>query len=275
MTFKIALAQVSASETKSDNLSRGVELIGAAAKKEASLLVLPEQFMAYVPINDPPSRSVRVAEEVDGEFVGELAREAKRERMHVVVGILEKSKKKDKVYNTVVMIGPDGNVIATHRKLQLFDAFGYKESRIFEPASDLEGSFETNLGRMGLMTCYELRFPEIARILALQGAELIVVPTAWLAGRMKEDHLHILARARALENTVFVVVASQTGRVFTGRSVIVDPFGVPICDAGEDECLVMSEIEMERVKRVRKKLPSLSHLRGDIYSRYDWKGRKR
>jgi deaminated glutathione amidase len=275
MSFKIALAQVSASEDKRENLKRGVELISTAAEKGASLLVLPELFMAYVPLETLPVEMVQVAEEVDGEFVGTLAAAAKKRRMHVVVGILEKSKKKDKVHNTVVMVGPDGKVVSTHRKLQLFDSFGYKESSLFEPASDIEGAFKTGLARVGMMTCYELRFPEMARVLALQGAELIVVPTAWVAGRMKEDHLRVFARARALENTVFVAVASQTGRVFTGRSVVVDPFGVPLCDGGEEESLITAEVDLDRIRRVREKLPILSHIRSDIYGRYDSRGRKR
>jgi predicted amidohydrolase len=268
MKFKIALAQVSASERKRDNLKRGVELIRTAFERGAELIVLPEQFMAYVPIDAPAARYVGLAEEVAGEFVSGLAAEARKRRVHVVAGILEKSGRKDKVYNTVVMIGPDGRVISTHRKLQLFDSFGFKESSRFEPASELEGAFKTGLGRMGMMTCYELRFPEMARILALQGAKVIIVPTAWLAGRMKEEHLHVLAKARALENTVFLAVASQTGRIFTGRSLVVDPFGVSICDAGEEEGLAVTEIDTDRVARVRKILPSLGHTRWDVYSRF-------
>ena len=167
------------------------------------------------------------------------------------------------------MIGPDGKVISTHRKLQLFDSFGYKESSRYEPSSALERVLKTPLATIGMMTCYELRFPEMARILALQGAELILVPTAWLAGRMKEEHLHVLTKARALENTLYLAVASQTGRIFTGRSVVVDPFVVSICDAGEDEGLVTAEIDLERLVRVRKLLPSLAHIRSDVYGRFD------
>jgi deaminated glutathione amidase len=268
MPFKIALAQVSAAEEKGDNLRRGLELIEAASRKQADILVLPELFMAYVSMDAPPEEFASVAEEVSGDFVTALAAAAMEKRIYVVVGIIERSANKDKVYNTVVMIGPDGKVIATHRKLQLFDSFGYKESSRFEPSGTLEGAFKTPLATIGLMTCYELRFPEMARVLALQGAELILVPTAWLAGRMKEEHLHILAKARALENTVYVAVASQTGRIFTGRSIVVDPFGVSICDAGEEEGLVTAEIDLERLARVRKLLPSLEHIRNDVYGRF-------
>jgi deaminated glutathione amidase len=268
LVYRIALAQVSADEKKKVNLERGLELIRSANEAGADLLVLPELFMAYAPLTTSPSKLASIAEEVDGEFIGALSAEARSRHMHVAVGILEKSKRKDRVHNTIVMIGPDGEVVATHRKLQLFDSFGYKESAAFEPADDFEGAFDTKLGRMGLMTCYELRFPEMARILALQGADLVIVPTAWVSGSMKEEHLHILAKARAIENTVYVAVASQKGRMFTGRSVVVDPFGVLICDAGEEEGMVNVDIDLERMARVRRSLPSLGQTRTDVYRRY-------
>jgi deaminated glutathione amidase len=266
--FRISLAQVKASDVKEENLGRGLSLIGEAAREGAKLLVLPENFMAYTTLEQSPAELRALAEKVDGPFVSTLAAEARRKRLYLAVGITERSRKKDKVHNTVVMVGPDGRRLAVHRKLQLFDSFGYRESSRFEPASGVEGAFDTGLGRMGLMSCYELRFPEIARILTKQGAEMIVVPTGWVAGPMKEEHLHILAKARALENTVYVAVASQTGRIFSGRSVVVDPFGVAICDAGEEECLLTTEVDLDRVKRVRKTLPSFDQIRTDVYKKY-------
>jgi predicted amidohydrolase len=262
------LAQVSASPNKVENLERAVGLIQEAADRRADLLVIPELFMAYFPPDVAPNELAGLAEPIDGPFVSKVSSEAARRRIHVAVGLIEKSSTPGKVHNTIAMIGPDGRLLKAHRKLQLFDSFGYKESNTIEPAAEIEGVFSTSLGRFGMMSCYELRFPEIARILALQGAELIVVPTAWVAGRAKEEHLHTLAKARALENTLYVAVATQTGRIFTGRSLIVDPFGIPVCDAGEEECLVTAEIDPGRIERVRSVLPSLSHIRYDVYSRY-------
>ena len=269
MKFRVGLAQVSTSESKDENLERGIELIKQAADSRVQLLVLPELFMAYATLDEPPKTFTDVAEDVDGPFVTALGREAKKQKIHVVVGIIERSADNArKVHNTAVMLGPNGKVLATHRKFQQFDSFGYKESSRFEPGHGVDPPFKTSLAKIGLMTCYELRFPEIARILAVRGAELIVVPTAWVEGRMKEDHLHTLAKARALENTVFVAVASQTGRIFTGRSVVVDPFGVPICDAGDDEGLVVTEVDTERIRRVRRLLPSLGQTRIDVYRKH-------
>ena len=201
-----------------------------------------------------PPGSSEVAEEVDGEFVTGLAAEArKEENPRRRSGILEKSGEEGQGaqhggHDRAGREGaspPTGSSSSSTRSATRSRAGSSLPPR-------LEGVFKTRLAKMGMMTCYELRFPEMARILALQGAELIVVPTAWLAGRMKEEHLHVLAKARALENTVFVAVASQTGRIFTGRSLVVDPFGVSVCDAGEEEGLTMAEIDTDRVSRVRK-----------------------
>jgi predicted amidohydrolase len=247
-------------------------MIREASEKDADLLILPELFMAYLPFSEPHGTFISTAEPIDGPFVASLAAEARKRKMHVVVGIYETSARKGRVHNTVVLLGADGSIIAHHRKVQLFDSFGYRESSHLAPGKELEGVFRTPLATMGMLTCYELRFPELARMLALQGAEVIIVPTAWVAGQLKEEHLRVLARARALENTVFVAVACQTGRMFTGRSMLVDPFGVPIYDAGEEEGVSVTEIDLGRIIRVRQVLPSLSHLRSDLYAEF-WKAR--
>ncbi len=268
MAFTIGLGQVSTSEDKHANLKKGLRFIGRAAEKGTDLLILPELFMAYRELSDSRRNFYETAETLSGPFVGSMAAEAKRRKIHIAFGMLERSEKRNRVHNTVVMIGPNGSVLGAHRKAQLFDSFGYKESSRITPGKTLEKVFRTSLGRIGMMTCYELRFPELARILTLRGAEILVVPTAWVAGRLKEDHLRILARARALENTVFLAVACQTDRIFTGRSTVVDPFGVPICDGGEEEGLVLAEIDLLRLKRVRKILPGILHLRNDIYGEF-------
>jgi predicted amidohydrolase len=268
--IRIALGQASTSEVKADNLRKGLKMIKEASEKGADLLILPELFMAYRQLSESRDKFTSVAERLDGPFVTTLSKEARRRKLHVAVGVLERSEQRGLVHNTVVMIGPDGSLLSKHRKAQLFDSFGYIESSRIAPGSEFEGAFNASLGRMGMMTCYELRFPELARILTLQGARLIVVPTAWVAGRAKEDHLRVFARARALENTVFLAVACQTGRIFTGRSVVVDPFGIPVCDAGEEEGVFLTEVDPKRIDRVRETLPVLKHLRTDIYSRF-WK----
>ncbi len=263
-TIRIALGQAATSESKAENLSKGLEFIRIAAEKEADLLILPELFMAYVPLTESTESFISVAENVEGPFVKSLASEAAKHNLHVAVGILEKSEMQGRVHNTVALVGQDGSILAKHRKVQLFDSFGFRESDRIVAGKEFEEAFETSLAKMGMITCYELRFPELTRMLAMQGAELILVPSAWVAGRVKEEHLSILARARALENTVFVAVACQTGRIYTGRSTIIDPFAISICDAGEEEGVVVADVDLGRTKRVRDTLPSLRHLRKDI-----------
>jgi len=268
--MKLALGQVVTSEDKEVNLRKGVAIIRKAAKNGADLLILPELFMAYREFAAPATSFAETAESLSGPFVKSMASAAKEAGIHVAFGTIESSKLKRLVYNTVVMLGPDGSLLGHHRKVQLFDSFGYRESSRFAPGPELEKPFRTPIGTMGMMTCYELRFPEIARMLALEGAEVLVVPTAWVSGRMKEDHLRVLARARALENTVFLAVACQTGRNFTGRSLIVDPFGVPLCDAGDEEGLIVAEIDLSRIARVRRILPGIHQIRRDLPSAF-WK----
>jgi predicted amidohydrolase len=115
------------------------------------------------------------------------------------------------------------------------------------------------------MVCYELRFPEIARQFALQGADILFVPAGWVAGSMKEDHWQTLIRARAIENTMFVCGANLVGDIFSGRSIIVDPMGVILASAGEEETLIVSDIDLDRIRRVREKLPSVRHRKPEFY----------
>ena len=112
---------------------------------------------------------------------------------------------------------------------------------------------------------YDLRFPELFRYLALQGADLIIVPAAWYAGTLKEDHWLTLLRARAIENTCYVAGVNLTGPVFCGRSVVFDPFGVVVADAGENVKLLVAQLDPERVKEVRTKLPTLTHVRPEFF----------
>ncbi len=124
----------------------------------------------------------------------------------------------------------------------------------------------TPLGVLGLLICYEIRFPELPRLLALAGAEVLLVPAAWVAGPLKEDHWTTLLRARALENTVYVAASDQVGPVFVGRSMLVDPLGVIVAGAGEDPGLVLGEVDLERIATARDRLPLLQQRREEIYS---------
>jgi predicted amidohydrolase len=124
---------------------------------------------------------------------------------------------------------------------------------------------DTEIGKFGIIQCYEVRFPEIARELTLQGADILLMPAAWLYGLLKEDHFETLIRARAIENTLFICASALKGSIFSGRSMVVDPMGVVVASAGDEEGLIIAEIDFDRIKRVRDKVPTLVNRRPELY----------
>lgn len=229
---------------------------------QADLVVLPEAFARdFGPVDDDLGA---YAEPLDGPFarcIEELA-----DGRTVVAGMFERSADLTRPFNTLLV---RGEVEATYRKIHLYDSFGYKESdRLtagpWEPAVvDLNGL------RIGLMTCYDLRFPELARALVDHGAHLIVVPAAWVAGRTpeeherKRDHWRTLVRARAIENTAYVVAVGQPGPRYTGRSLAVDPMGEVLAEAGDDAEVLNVQVARAVVEEARVTNPSVSNRRAD------------
>ena len=167
--------------------------------------------------------------------------------------------------HTIVLIGRDGELLQSYRKTHLYDAFSSKESSSIAAGDRLMEPVATEFGKIGLFVCYELRFPEIARALTLKGADILIVPAGWYAGPMKEEHWITLLKARAIENTVFICSSNQTGNAFSGRSLIVDPMGAVLADAGEEEGLHIREIDVSRIGKVREKLPSVTGRREGLY----------
>lgn len=263
--MKIAVAQLIATIDKAVNLNKARKYIAKAKEEGADIVVLPELYMALA-IPSSGITPAGAAESLDGPFVDGLAKAAKECGIYVVCGIFEtKDNDAKRAYNTTVFIDRNGRVIQTYRKTHLYDAFKYRESDTVAPGDQPLQVVRTEFGRIGLMVCYELRFPEIARLLALQGAELIIMPSGWVAGPMKEAHWELLLRARAIENTVFVCAANQTGNIFTGNSMMIDPMGSVLASAAEEEKLIISDIDLGRIKRVREKLPSVGHRRPHLY----------
>lgn len=263
--MKIAIAQLKASPDKNINLTKAKDYIREAKTRGADLIVFPEGYMAYVPQSSKEG-AAGIAEPLDGPFVTKLAEEAKSNQLHIVCGVYElKSDEDYRAYNTAVIIGSDGELISSYRKTHLFDAFERKESNKVVPSTNSFKVINTSMGKIGIMICYEIRFPEIARILALQGADMIITPTAWAAGLMKEHHWRTLLTSRAIENTIYVVGAGQVGNNNSGNSMVIDPMGIAVASAGEEESLIIAKIDLERIRRVREKLPSMSHRKPDLY----------
>ena len=225
--------------------------------------MFPEMFMAL----PEQGRSLdKVAEPLDGPFVNSLTGLASKYGLHIVSGFWEKVPGDHRVHNAAVILSPEGKILDCYRKVHLFDALSIRESDRMIPGNALPPLFTIKDVRIGLAICYDLRFPELFRNLALRGAHLIIVPSAWYAGPLKEEHWLTLLKARAIENTVYIAGANLTGGPFSGRSAIFDPFGVPIAAGGESPGLVTGKIDIDRIKEVRAKLPSLEHCRLDLFA---------
>ncbi|MEH7114382.1 carbon-nitrogen hydrolase family protein [Neobacillus niacini] len=263
--MRIALAQLSTSIDKAANLKKAIQYIGKAKGLGADFVVLPEYYMALA----TPKTGVlpaEVAEPLDGPFVSALKEAAQVNEIYVVCGMFESSTNDDgRAYNTTVFIDRSGQLLHSYQKTHLYDAFSYKESDTIIPGDNQYKVVETEFGKIGLMVCYELRFPEIARQSALQEADVLLVPAGWIAGPMKEDHWQTLIRARAIENTMFVCGANLVGKNFTGRSMVVDPMGVILASGGEEETIIMADMNLERILRVREKLPSVRNRKPEFY----------
>jgi deaminated glutathione amidase len=254
--MRIAVIQLAAGMDWSENLDRAVAL---AADTDADLLVLPEAVMHdFGPVDLPLGPA---AQPLDGPFVTALSEFARRRHTSVLAGMFERSDDPDRPFNTLVAVGADGDVLATYRKTHLYDSFGYQESGRLRAAAPSAVVFPLGGFTIGLMTCYDLRFPEHSRALVDAGADVLVVPAAWVRGPLKEDQWLTLLRARAIENTAYVVAAAQSGRQYCGRSAIVDPMGVPIASLGETDGVAAAEIDPARLADVRARNPALEHRR--------------
>ncbi len=263
--MRVGLAQFGATSDKAANLARALEVAVEAGRRGVDLLVFPEVYMYRRPNGStiPPAET---AEDLDGPFLSAVTRAAVEHRLHLVIGMAERTPGESyRAYNTAVLISPAGKRLAVYRKVHLYDAFNGEESLRIVPGKEPPPVVDTPLGRIGLQICYDVRFPEWSRLLALQGAEYIVMPASWVAGPMKEEHWITLVRARAIENTCWMITADQVLPDRIGRSLVVDPMGVIVADGGEDPGLVVVDIDPDRLRRVREQNPALTHRRPGLY----------
>jgi len=270
--MRVALCQLPISPDPVVNLGRVRAAVADAAGQGARLAVFPEATLARF-----GSDLRAAAQPLDGPFCRGLAETARGDGVAVVAGIFEPAPE-GRVYNTVVVFDSSGALAAAYRKIHLFDALGQRESELVEPGDEPVLCELDGLG-VGIMTCYDVRFPELARALAAGGAQLLVVPAAWAAGLFKEEHWVTLVRARAIENTVWVAAAGQvpdpadpaagvpTG---VGRSMLVDPMGTVRLDLGPSRGIAVGEVDPRVIASVRAVLPSLEHRREDVFGK-SWK----
>ncbi|GAA1723845.1 carbon-nitrogen hydrolase family protein [Aeromicrobium alkaliterrae] len=224
----------------------------------AQLVVLPEATMTDFGPTDLDLG--RFAEPLDGPFVELLAGHARRLGSTIVAGTFEPSGD-DLPFNTLVVVGPSGELTATYRKIHLYDSFGYRESDRLTAGELTPVTVEVADRTIGLMTCYDLRFPELGRLLVDAGADTFVIPAAWVAGEGKLHHWRTLLAARAIENTVNVVATAQGGRRYTGHSLVLDPSGSIVVEAAEGDETLSATLDPAEPGRTRATNPSLANRR--------------
>jgi deaminated glutathione amidase len=253
---RIALCQIPVSPDPVANLTR---VRAALARAEgADLAIFPEATLTRY-----GRRISELAEPLDGPFVSGLAEAAREHGLAVIAGTFEPGE--GRVHNTAVAVDRDGEIKAAYRKIHLFDSFGAKESELVAPGAEPTVVELAGL-RVGLVTCYDVRFPELTRALVDRGAELFAVIAAWGSGPLKEDHWVTLVRARALENTMWTAAVGQapnpaeaTDGYGVGRSMLVDPLGVVRADLGTAPGVQVVELDQEATATIRATLPCLEH----------------
>jgi deaminated glutathione amidase len=267
---RAAAVQLNSTADPSANLASADRLTRAAAADGAALIVLPEKWTAIG--TDEQLRDA--AETLDGPAIGWARTTARELGVDLVAGsILERLPGRHKLANTCVHVGPDGELRAAYRKLHMFDVQvggrAYRESELEQPGDEIVISETADGVELGLSICYDLRFPELYRILAVRGARAIAVPAAFTLATTR-DHWETLLRARAIENQAFIIAANQVGahpggHRSGGRSMIVDPWGLILAQAPDREGYCLAELDLERQLEIREQLPSLANRRPQAY----------
>jgi predicted amidohydrolase len=269
-TLRVACVQLTSRADKAANLEKTEPLVAKAAATGADIVVLPEKWNA---IGNPEQLHAAAETLEDGESVRAMAGWAKTHGITLVGGsITEQREGREKLSNTSVVFDPEGSIVGLYRKIHMFDVevggLVYRESDAEEPG-DEPVLVEAEGWPLGLTVCYDVRFPELYRILALEGAELVTVPAHFTLYTGK-DHWELLLRARAVENQYYVAAAAQIGetlpgRLSYGRSLIADPWGIVLAVAPDEETVISAEIERARLEEVRARLPSLASRQASAY----------
>ncbi|MEX3018918.1 deaminated glutathione amidase [Kluyvera sp. STS39-E] len=255
--MRVAAGQFGVTPQWQVNAQTCVSLMQSAVEQGASLLVLPEALLARS--DGDPDLSVKSAQPLDGGFMQLLKAQSRRDTLTTILTIHTPSSE-GRANNTLVVLRA-GEVIAHYHKLHLYDAFSIQESKHVDAGRELPPLIEVAGFQIGLMTCYDLRFPDMALALALQGAEVLALPAAWVRGPLKEHHWSTLLAARALDTTCYLVASGECGSRNIGQSRIVDPLGVTLGGATQLPHLVVCDIQREHLLTVRQQLPVLQNRR--------------
>lgn len=256
--LRVALGQFFVQPESGTNLTIVTELIDRANQGGAGLLLLPEGIIARKPGDN--TWPVTHREPLDGPFVSGLLKASVGKTVTVVCTV-QIALPNEKRYANDLLVVRDGKILLCYRKLHLYDAFNARENDNAVAGNAVPALVDVGPFRCGFMTCYDIRFPELARSLALSGATLLVVPAAWVRGPLKEMHWDINIRARALENTCYLAAVSECGPVNVGQSKIADPYGVVVAQCGTANQLLFADIDAKTVEACRGSLPVLKNCR--------------
>jgi predicted amidohydrolase len=269
-SLRVAAVQMNSRNDKAQNIETALRLIDRAAAEGARLIALPEVWTFLG--DDEGSRAA--AEPVPGPTIELLAERARRHDVYIHTGSIQESRPGDpRMFNTTALIDPRGDLIAKYSKIHMFDVVldgvaSYQESATVSPGDEIVTA-DVDGFTVGLTICYDIRFPELYRILALRGAEIIFQPAAFTLTTGK-DHWDVLIRARAIENTVYMVSPAQVGsdaggKWCWGRSMIVNPWGTVLATAPDEETVIHANLDREMLQRVRRQVPSLANRMPDRY----------
>lgn len=250
--LRVSLIQHAASLDPAENRAA----VGRLTPSDTDLVVFPEVFARD--FGEPGSDVSAYAESSTGPFAAAVEAAARSRGATVVAGMFESAPDAARPFNTLVVRGA---ATTSYRKVHLYDSFGFHESARISAGPVGAVTIDVGGFRLGLMTCYDLRFPELARLLIDAGAEVLVVPAAWVAGPRKVDHWRTLARSRAIENVAYVAAVGQPGPRFTGHSMLVDPWGEVLVEAGTGPAVLGATVSRERLTEARAANPSLANRR--------------
>jgi predicted amidohydrolase len=268
-SLRAAAVQLNSTTDRAGNLASADRLVRAAAARGAQLVVLPEKW----PLLGTGTDLRDGAEALDGPAISWARGCARELGLELVAGSFAQRTPAGRIQNTSVHIGPDGEIRAIYRKIHMFDVtidgLEYRESEHEDAGEEIVVSHTDGGVELGMSVCYDLRFPELFRILALRGARVLVVPSAFTLATTR-DHWETLLRARAIENQAFVIAANQIGenapgRHSGGRSMIVDPWGVVLAQAADGVGVIVADLDLDRLEGVRASLPSLANRRPGAY----------
>lgn len=221
----------------------------------ADVLVFPEVYQSHYPLSTDSSIVQAAAEPLNGPFVSGMQKIARENKLWMIFGMRELTGK-DSHYNTIVTLNEQGNIVGTYRKRHLYDAFSYRESAYVTAGREESLPIQTPFGTLGIFVCYELRYPEVARALTRAGADILIMPTAWVKGPGKSMQFEVLCRARAIENASYLLACDLCGPDTLGESIAVSPTGEIVGRAGTDEVLLPVTVDAEEIAKTRTICPS-------------------